>query len=406
MHHRVALFTDTLGDVNGVARFITDLARRSLDSGRDLRVITSTRLAAPNLPNIVNLPPRWARPMPRYPNLELVAPPLRRARAALRQLQPQAVHVSTPGPVGLAGRMAARAMGLPLLGTYHTDFPAYVHHLFHANAALTDITTDAMRWFYAPFGAVLARSRASQRLISAIGVGGSRSVALQPGIEVDRFRPWHSDPAVWGRLGIPDAPGTVRVLYCGRVSLEKNLAFLTQLWPRVRAALQHAATPGHAGGAQLVVVGDGPYLSHMRAALAPHDAHFLGFRHGRELSTLYASSHIFVFPSTTDTLGQAVMEALASGLPAVVGDLGGPCEVVAHGRTGLVLRAPDSPHDRAAQDRWAAALLGLITDRPRREAMSRAAADAMTPMTIQASVDHWWRLHDERIGARHSQAQR
>lgn len=396
MHHRVALFTDTLGDVNGVARFITDLARRSLDSGRDLRVITSTRLPAPALPNILNLSPRWARPMPRYPNLELVAPPLRRARAALRQLRPNAVHVSTPGPVGLAGRWAAQALGLPLLGTYHTDFPAYVHHLFHGRAALTDLTTDAMRWFYAPFDAVLARSVASQRLIAAIGVRGPRSLALQPGIEVDRFRPAFSEPALWTRLGIPDAPGTVRVLYCGRVSLEKNLAFLTHLWPRVQAALARAAAPGRA---QLVVVGDGPYLQPMRAALSNHHAHFLGFRHGRELSALYASSHIFVFPSTTDTLGQAVMEALASGLPAIVGHLGGPSEVVEHGRTGLVLPAPESPHDPAALDRWSAALVGLIADHTRREAMSCAAADAMTPMTIRASVDHWWRIHDDRVAA-------
>lgn len=142
----------------------------------------------------------------------------------------------------------------------------------------------------------------------------------------------------------------------------------------------------------LVVVGDGPYRARMEQELAGCRAVFAGFRHGRELSAIYASSDLFVFPSATDTLGQVVMEAQSSGLPVLVSDRGGPREVLREGQTGLVLPA-SSPGP------WAEAIRALLADDARRLAMGRAAHESIQPMTIRHSFDHFWELHERAAGS-------
>lgn len=373
---RVCLFTDTLGDVNGVCRFIQNVADRAAASGRDLRVLTSTKFSVPDRANIVNFAPVVAAKMPRYENLELAAPPARRMLRYAAAAAPDVVHISTPGPVGLVGLAAARMLGVPVAGVYHTDFPAYIEHLF-GDAAFTWAARRYMRLFYRRFAAVFTRSRDYAISLESIGLDPRRIVPLRPGIDNQAFHARHLDPSVWERLGVPAAG--VKVLSVGRVSVEKNLPLLTRVWKGVRAAA--------GDDARLVVVGDGPYRAQMEAELAGRGAHFLGFRHGAELSAIYASSDLFVFPSTTDTLGQVVMESQSSGLPVIVSDQGGPKEVVRDGVTGFVL-----PADRPG--RWVDTILGLVRDPARREAMGAAGHEEMRGASIDASFEHYWGVHE------------
>lgn len=395
---RVLLFTDTLADVNGVSRFIRGAADAALATGRDLTVVTSTPRAVPEQANIINVPPRWSRPMPTYPQLTLAWPHRRALVELARQAAPDVIHCSTPGPVGLAGRAIARSTGVPLLGVYHTDFPAFIDAA-HADSELTWLTTAVMKWFYRPFATVLTRSAAYARVLTHMGFSCDRLKALRPGIDTAKFHPGLRDDGLWARLDPRSAAArtggvrTLRVLSTGRVSVEKNLPALELAW---RAAL--ARLPRDAA-AQLVVVGDGPYLATMRSRCADLAAQgsalFLGFRHGQELSALYASSDLFVFPSTTDTLGQAVIEAQASGLPTIVTNVGGPPEIVRHARTGLVLPPPaDDP--RA----WSAAIADLLADHPRRAAMAVAAAQHGAGMTFAASFEHFWEIHERAANKR------
>lgn len=384
---RVCLFTDTLGDVNGVSRFIRNAADRARESGRDLQVVTSTRFELPDSPNIHNIAPVLAGKMPKYENLELVLPPLSRMLRWADAQRPDVIHVSTPGPVGLVGVLAARMLRVPLVGTYHTDFPAYVDHLF-ADRALTSISHHAMRLFYKRFAAIFSRSEDYMASLTGLGIARDRLVRLRPGIDTDTFHPRFADPSVWETHG--SSRGTVRVLYCGRVSVEKNLPMLAAAW---KAAGPRLAAAGVR--AELVVIGDGPYRASMAGELAhaAAPARFLGFRHGVELSTLYASADLFAFPSATDTLGQVVMESQSSGLPALVSDQGGPKEVVREGVTGLVLPA----HDAGA---WADAIVALARDPERRRSMGRAAHEFMRGFSFAASFDHFWGVH-ERVAAAH-----
>jgi len=171
------------------------------------------------------------------------------------------------------------------------------------------------------------------------------------------------------------------VLYVGRVSVEKNMPQLTEVWKKV-----HAACRARGLDAELIVVGDGPYRAEMEKTLRGRDAIFLGFRHGEELSTIYASSDMFAFPSTTDTLGQVVMESQGSGLAVIVTDEGGPKEVVEDGQTGFVIAAEDV-------DAWSARIVELIADSQRRRAMGAAAFEAMQKYSLVNSFEHFWEVH-------------
>lgn len=377
---RVCLFTDTLGDVNGVSRFIQNVAEQARLSGRELRVLTSTNFKVPEHENIVNFEPIFAGKMPKYENLEFVLPPLVKMLRYVDQVRPDVVHISTPGPVGAVGWLAAKMLRAPVLGVYHTDFPAYIDHLFD-DAAFTWMTTRYMKLFYGPFSSIFSRSRDYARSLEAMGFAPQRLVSLRPGIDNDLFHVRHQDRSIWGRMGVPSEG--VKVLSVGRVSVEKNLPLLTKVWKQVRA---RAVAEGL--NAQLIVVGDGPYRATMEEELAGQGAHFLGFRHGVELSAIYSSADMFVFPSTTDTLGQVVMEAQSSGLPVLVSDQGGPKEVVEEGRTGFVLAA-DRP------EAWVEGVLGLVRDGERRRAMGAAAHRAMRSASIRASFEHYWSVHEE-----------
>ncbi|MBK7403412.1 MAG: glycosyltransferase [Phycisphaerales bacterium] len=219
---RVSLFTDTLGDVNGVSRFIQDVAGRARATGRDLQVITSTRLAVPSEPNIFNFEPVFATSMPRYQNLEVVFPPLVPILRHLDRHQPDCIHISTPGPVGLIGFLAARMLRVPVLGVYHTGFPSYVDNLFEDHA-FTYACERFMRFFYKPFWAIFTRSQDYVESLARLGLDRDRC-ALMPGFESGAFHPRFRDRSTWDRFPAMD-PESVKVLYVGRVSLEKTCPF-------------------------------------------------------------------------------------------------------------------------------------------------------------------------------------
>lgn len=375
---RVVLFTDTLGDVNGVTRFIRDNARDALARGRSLTVLTSTKMPVPELPNVRNFRPLLATKMPGYDHLEVVLPPLLEMLREADRLQPDVIHISTPGPVGVVGLIASAMTRSPVVATYHTDFPAYVDDIFDDHV-MTRTARQTMRAFYARCRRVLTRSTSYMQPLQSLGIHADRITTLPAGCDIEAFHPRHRDLSIWDAL---DPHPGVRVLYCGRVSVEKNLPMLTDIWTRASRRLREMGVC-----ARLVVVGDGPYRKTMEKELARTPAAFLGYRHGEELARLYASSDLFIFPSLTDTLGQAVMEAQASGLAALVSDRGGPAEIVEDGRTGRVLPADDV-------DAWVDALVELVRRRGLREEMGGHAREAMRERGSRAMFDAFWHEHE------------
>ncbi|MEM9084234.1 MAG: glycosyltransferase family 1 protein, partial [Planctomycetota bacterium] len=387
---RVSLFTDTLGDVNGVCRFIQNVAHRAMTTGRDLQVITSTTFDVPTWKNIYNFEPFFSTKMPKYEQLEIVLPPVMKILRHIDRHQPDVIHISTPGPVGLIGFIAAKMLRVPVLGVYHTDFPAYIDRLFDDHA-FTKICEAYMKFFYDPFRSIFTRSNDYVDSLVSLGMPRERIVRLMPGLETSKFNRTFKDETIWEKIAAEGGDSShrallrdsVKVLYVGRVSVEKNMPLLNAVWKTAHKRLTEMGVD-----VDLVVVGDGPYRKVMEKELKGCDVHFLGFRLGQELSTIYASSDMFVFPSTTDTLGQVVMESQSSGLPVVVTNIGGPKEVVEHGRTGYVLAADDA-------EAWVNAIVDLVSNREKCQQMGEDASVSMESFDISNSFEHFWEVHEQ-----------
>jgi glycosyltransferase involved in cell wall biosynthesis len=239
---------------------------------------------------------------------------------------------------------------------------------------VTNGTIAYMKWFYRQAATVFTRSAAYRFKLSDLNVSEKNIAAIMPGVDTDRFNPRHRDERVWSRLGVREP---LRLLYAGRVSVEKNLPMLVEFFRMLCARRSDVG---------LIVAGDGPYRDVMRRELAEFPAYFPGNQDDCALATLYASSDLLVFPSRTDTLGQVVIEAQASGLPAIVCGDGGPKEIVDDGRTGVVLPSEDPA-------RWARVSEELLDDRARRDCMSQAAVARAQRATLARTFDGFWAAH-------------
>ncbi|HVT60749.1 MAG TPA: glycosyltransferase [Thermoanaerobaculia bacterium] len=356
-----AWFTDTLTDVNGVAKTIRTLAGLARQRGRRLDAITcGEEMTPPDLP-VHDFRPVLRFPLPGYETQTLTVPPLLELLEHCERERYGEILISTPGPLGLAGLAAAKLLGIPATGIYHTDFPLYVRHL-SGSSALEEMTWSYMRWFFGQMDEVLVASRCYLELLAEHGLDRARLSLLPRGVDARFFHPGKRDLAFWHRFGIESGgrygrladdlrgcgdrrdrhdgrdEGSFKFLYVGRVSREKNVDALLAAFLEVLAS----GRPAH-----LAVVGDGPYLKELVRRYRQPEILFTGFLHGEELAKAYAGADLFVFPSTTDTFGNVVLEAQAAGLAAIVSDRGGPPEIVGAHDSGLIVD-PDRPGDLAA----------------------------------------------------------
>ena len=376
---RVCIFTDTLGDLNGVSRFIQDMGRLAQAYEFDLQIVTATAKPLPEAPYIHNLKPLLRFPMPVYRELDLAFVTEKRLEAKLLELDPDIVHVSTPGPLGYKARSLARRYGYRVMGTYHTDISAYVG-LNTGMQLLRRATDRFMARFYEGFAHIFTRSREYAAVMCQdIGIPPDRISFLKPGTDLRTFNPSHSAEGYFTPYGA--GRSAVNALYVGRISPDKNVLFLLEVWKELRRRLPE--TECH-----LYLAGEGRYRR-LQGRLRRHNVHFLGPVVGEELSRLYASSDLFLFPSVADTLGQVVMEAQASALPVVVSDRGGPKSLVNfNGRqSGFIAPGNDL-------EAWALAAETLVKDATLRRKLGRQGRDNMQFFDIEHSFRHFAATHE------------
>lgn len=288
---RIALATDAWSpQVNGVVRTWTRVIAELEARGHEVRVIH------PGLFRTVAAP--------RYPEIRLALLPVRRLARALREFQPEALHIATEGPIGMAARAWCRRRSLPFTTSYHTHFPHYLKAYFGLPPALT---WRFVRWFHGGAVRTLAPTRGVTEELRTRGVTGATEWCR--GVDTTLFRP--VAPAR------TDLPRPVFV-YAGRVAVEKNIG-----------AFLECPLPG-----SKLVIGDGP----ARAALERRHpgVHWAGYRFGEELAAHYACGDVFVFPSRTDTFGIVILEANACGLPVAAYPVTGPIDVVVPGVSGAL----------------------------------------------------------------------
>jgi glycosyltransferase involved in cell wall biosynthesis len=322
-----AWFTDTLEDVNGVATTIRKMTAAALESGAHLIVVTSRQqISIPEIP-IKNFIPIGEFELPEYELQKLSFPPVLHMLEYIQRERFTELIISTPGPVGLTALLAAKMLDLKTVGIYHTDFPQYVRILTQDNYMET-LAWNYMHWFYSQLDLVYVNSENYRQHWVERGIPSEKLRILPRGIDTALFTPANRNPNFWQKYG--KKPDELGVLYVGRVSKEKDIDVAVAACEKLRAE----EIP-----VRLLIVGDGPYLRELRRSVP--DACYTGYLRGLELAMAYASSDIFVFPSTTDTFGNVVLEAQAAGLPCVVSDRGGPCELVKSGSDGFVTRALD-----------------------------------------------------------------
>jgi glycosyltransferase involved in cell wall biosynthesis len=309
-------------------------------------------------------------PFPPYPAIRLSIPAVRRIGRFLDAARPDVVHVATEGPLGLVGRAYTLRHRLPLVTSFHTDFPAYCRH--YGAAALEPAVWRWLLWFHRPASLTHTPGEFIQRLLRDRGL--TRVVVWGRGVDVRQFRP-DLDRTHWRhRAGV--APDATMVLHVGRLAPEKNLDTLAGAWTLARAALR--------GRAVFVVAGDGPWGPVLDARMPW--VRRLGFLDRDALALLYAAADLCVLPSATETCGLVALEAMAAGLPVIAADAGGLRESVRHGVTGRL--AP--PADARA---FAAQIIELVMEPERRRALSQAARQfALTRDTAMEDaqlLDHY-----------------
>ncbi|CDN43871.1 glycosyltransferase family 1 protein [Paenibacillus sp. P22] len=316
---RVALFTDTyVPQKNGAARTLGRLAAYLEKRGIEPLVLTP-RCSADTEQSFVRSYP--SIPFFLYPECRIAVPNPISLRAELDRFRPDLIHLATPFNIGLSGLLYARKNGIPHVASYHTHFDRYLAYygLQHASR----LYWRYAHWFHRTCAATFVPSRETLFSLYRHQFGGLR--LWQRGVDCGVFRPELRSPEeVRCQFGLPEKK---LALYVGRLALEKDLATL--------AAVMNGLSGETREQLHLLVVGDGPLLPELRRQM-PDNVTFAGYREGTELARLYASADLFLFPSSTETFGNVVLEAMASGLPVIGAEAGGVKELVRHGRSGLL----------------------------------------------------------------------
>ena len=302
--------TDTYSDVNGVTTTIRQVARVARRQGKPISVITCV-----NNPliddevNLKNFTPVGEFKLPEYESLNVAFPPFLEMMEYLESQKFSELIISTPGPVGLTALLAAKVLGLRTIGIYHTDFPRYALELTQ-DQNLEAAAWRYMQWFYEQVDTILAPSECYRRTLIENGLSKEKIQIFGRGVDTARFHPDLRTPGFWKRYGLAEG---FTFVYVGRLSAEKNVEALLAAFTQLASQRDDV---------RLAVVGDGPQYQALRQRYRHPAIAFTGFLHGEELGRAYASSDAFVFPSTTDTFGNVVLEALASGLLVVAYDTG------------------------------------------------------------------------------------
>jgi glycosyltransferase involved in cell wall biosynthesis len=289
---RIALVSDAWApQINGVVRTLTALIGELAERGHAVSRITPELFCT--------------LPCPTYPEIRLALRPGRRVAELLEAAKPDAIHITTEGPLGFAARRHCLRQSYGFTTAFHTRFPEYVS----ARLAVPQSWSYAlMRRFHAPSKGVMVATETVRRELAARGFCNLRRWSR--GVDAELY-----DPTLHG-----DFLGLARPIFLsvGRVAVEKNFdAFLALDLPGSK-----------------VVIGDGPMIEELKRRHP--ETHFLGKREGKELARLYASADVFVFPSRTDTFGLVLLEALASGLPVAAFPVPGPLDVIADSGAGVL----------------------------------------------------------------------
>jgi glycosyltransferase involved in cell wall biosynthesis len=329
---RIALVTETYPpEVNGVAMTLSRLVSGLNNRGQKVTVVRPRQQGeASSGPRIHNagagfdqwLVAGW--PIPFYNSLRVGAPAKGMLRKRWAQNRPDVVHVATEGPLGYSALKVARELGLPVSSSFHTNFHQYGGH--YGLSFGRDFALRYLRWFHNRTVCTLVPT--DEMAVSLTKLGFERLAVLSRGVDARLYSPAKRSESLRQAWGV--AADEPVVLYVGRIAAEKNLKLAIEAYQAMRLIYPRI---------RFVLVGDGPLRADLQ--LRHSDLVFAGTRRGEELATYYASADIFLFPSCTETFGNVVTEALASGLVVAGYDYAALRQHVRTGINGFVANFGD-----------------------------------------------------------------
>jgi glycosyltransferase involved in cell wall biosynthesis len=357
----LALVTETYPpEVNGVAMTLGRLVGGLEARGHRIRIVRPRQKDEKVGQETHNQLLTQGLPIPRYPELRFGLPAAGRLRKSWLTQPPDILHIATEGPLGYSALSLARNLSIPVVSTFHTNFHSYSRH--YGIGWLHGRIESYLRWFHNRTAATLVPTRA---LSDALTQQGFRNVGvLSRGVDTRLFHPGRRCATLRSYWGAQENDPVAIVV--GRLAPEKNLGLALKAFSDLRSI--HPRT-------RMVFVGDGPLRKPLERRHP--DCHFAGNRHGEDLATHYASADLFLFPSLTETFGNVVTEALASGLPVVAYDCAAAADLIVNGQNGFL-----APPGNAASF-IAAAVQVMETNSPWRQ-------------TCPASVRHldWERIYN------------
>lgn len=322
---RLLLITDTYPpDINGVARTLSTLAGGLAERGHVVEIVTTLDVKTgetESLKRHVTL----ALPLIGYPGLRMGIATTWKMKAMFGSFKPDVLYVATETPLGIASIRAAAKLGIPVVSGFHTNFQSYLEN-YHL-PGLEYVAQSFLRNIHNQTARTLTPSADTAAMLQRWGI---KDVGvLGRGVDTELFSPARRSVALRATWGADER--TPVAIYVGRVAAEKNLPLLMKAFATFRE--KHPKAP-------CVVVGDGPRLKSLQAEHP--EFLYLGAKTGTDLADCYASADVFVFPSTSETFGNVVLEAMSSGLVPVAYDYAAPRQVIRHGENGCLAAFDDA----------------------------------------------------------------
>ncbi len=316
---KVAWFTDRYEGTDGVVTTVKKFLNASIEYKSDLTIVIANDPLKIYPKGIKVFNPITQFKLPAYNDITVNVPSLLKVARWMEEEEFDSVVISTPGPMGLAGMISAKVLGLPITAIYHTDYPRYSQELTD-DLTFSNLVTKLTKTFYDQADQILVPSMDYANDLKNLGINNEKIGLLKRWVDRKLFSPDR-------RNGYFKENKGVKLLYVGRISKEKNIDLLLRVYSELYSRNKDFT---------IYCVGEGPYFKELKRKTEGLERFvMLGPLYDEELADAYASADIFVFPSLTDTFGNVVLEAQASGLPCIVMDKGGPKEIIIDGESGI-----------------------------------------------------------------------
>ena len=348
---KIAFFTETfLPKVDGIVTRLTKTIEFLTKNGDEVMVFCPE--GCPDSYQGATIVGVAAMPLPLYPELKLGLPGPA-VSDKLEEFKPDLVHVVNPAVLGLGGIWLAKTNNIPLIASYHTHLPKYLEH--YGMGMLEPLLWELLK---AAHNQALLNLCTSTAMVNELEDKGIQRTALwQRGVDTENFRPELRSEKMREKLFGKYQNTDSLLIYVGRLSAEKQIE-------RIKPVLDNIP------GACLALVGDGPYRGQLEKIFENTKTNFIGYLSGEELASAYASGDIFLFPSSTETLGLVLLEAMAAGCPVIGANKGGIPDIINNGINGCLYNPDEKDNGERS---LIEATKKILADKNKKEAMRKEA---------------------------------